>query len=61
MTLLRALFWGLASLVIAFLAWRLLKLTIWALMRPGGWVVIAVLVLVAVKAMDGGAAQAVVP
>jgi len=50
MTFLRALFWGLASLVFVFLAWRLLKLAIWALMRPRGWVVIGLLVLVAAEA-----------
>ncbi len=61
MTILRALLWGLAGIVMAFLAWRLLKIGLWLMMRPGGWVVVVAAILIAVKAMDGGAAQAVVP
>lgn len=61
MTILRALLWGLAGIVLAFLAWRLLKIGLWLMMRPGGWVAVVAAILIAVKAMDGGAAQAVVP
>lgn len=61
MTILRALLWGLAGIVLAFLAWRLLKIGLWLMMRPGGWVVVVAAILIAVKAKDGGAAQAVVP
>lgn len=61
MSILRAVLWGLAGIVLAFLAWRVLKIGVWLMMRPGGWVVVVLAVLIAVKAMDGGAAQAVVP
>lgn len=59
MSILRTLLWGLAGIVLAFVAWRLLKVCLWLMMRPGGWVVVIVAVLIAVKAMDGGPAQAV--
>ncbi len=61
MSILRSLLWGLAGIVLAFLAWRMLKLGLWLMLRPGGWIVLAAAVLIAVRAVDGGAAQAVVP
>lgn len=49
----RGLLYALGGFVLAALALRLLKLSVWLLLRPGGWAVLAAGALVALAATRG--------